>query len=154
MDLTKSLGLGWRSESFLRTCKILEERFGGVVPSDTNSLMSLPGVGHYVAAAVRSFGFGKRAILVDTNTIRIAARVAGKPADPANHRSQYIHDLVRCLGPSGLPPLPQDNYALLDLAALICLPRAPKCAECPISIECVTGRSVLDVDAQDDSHNQ
>ncbi len=143
-ELTKPIGLGWRSECFVKTCKILHERFDGIVPAKTTDLLLLPGIGHYTAAAVQCFGFGERADVVDTNTIRIAARVAGESAKPGQHRTRRVQSLVHRLGPRAKPPLPQENYALLDLAALICVPRIPKCVQCPIRLECATGNSVFE----------
>lgn len=138
MEAVRPAGLGWRAELFVQCCKQLCERHSGVVPESPEELLSLPGVGHYVASAVMCFGFGRPAVLVDANTLRLARRIAGMSAVP-HHRSAAARELVARLGPGGSPPAPQDNYALLDLAALVCRPRDPLCERCPVLGACVTG---------------
>jgi A/G-specific adenine glycosylase len=97
-----------------------------------------------VARAVLCFGFGWRAVLVDTNTIRVTSRVSGKPLGPSHHRSRKVQEQVSRIGPGGEPPDADDNFALLDLAALVCTPRSPECKVCPLRESCVTGRSLLE----------
>jgi A/G-specific adenine glycosylase len=133
---TRSLGLAWRSEMFIRTCQSLVGSHRGAVPADEITLQGLPGIGHYVARAVRCFGFGSPAVLVDTNTIRLASRISGAHVNPGRHRSQAVQQLVGRLGHSA----PEDNFALFDLAALVCRPRRPLCEVCPVASVCITGR--------------
>jgi A/G-specific adenine glycosylase len=140
-ELTRSAGLAWRAESFIRACSELVYRHGNRVPGETAALKELPGIGHYVASAVVCFGFGQRAMLVDTNTIRLAARISGEDLHPERHRSRAVRDVVSRLGPEGEAPDADDNFALLDLAALVCTPREPRCMLCPLRESCVTGRS-------------
>jgi A/G-specific adenine glycosylase len=108
--------------------------FGGAVPDSELELRSLPGVGDYVAQAVLCFGFGQRAVLVDTNTARITGRLADRGDE---RRWQLRLDLYRLAGSDG--PDAQFNYALLDLGALICRAGTPRCEECPVRRHCVTG---------------
>ena len=136
---TKSLGLGWRSTSFADLCSVLLAKHGGVVPEDRAALIALPGVGHYIAGAVQCFGFETNTLIVDTNTIRIAARISGEDASPNNHRASRVHKLVARIAPDGRLPSPNENYALLDLAALVCLPKRANCDSCPLNTECVIG---------------
>lgn len=131
-------GLFWRARIFISACEVLILRYGGRIPSDRIELESLPGVGHYTASAVRCFGFGLREFITDTNTIRVAGRLAGKVFDPANHRSQSIQALTTRLNDKGRAPLARDNYALLDLAAVVCRPRKPMCHKCPLRMSCRT----------------
>ncbi len=138
MEAVRPAGLTWRAELFVQCCKQLCERYSGEVPNSQQELQRLPGVGHYVASAVICFGFGRPTVLVDVNMLRLAQRIAGVSAVP-NHRSGAARELVAKLGPEGSPPMPDDNYALLDLAALICRPRVPLCGECPALEACVTG---------------
>ena len=140
-ELVWPAGLAWRAQAFLACCGILTERFGGHVPSDQAALEGLPGVGHYVAQAVRCFGFGIRTPLVDTNTIRLASRISGLSASQERHRSRAVQQLVACLAEENRPPDDDDNFALLDLAALVCLPRSPSCETCPLRLDCATGRT-------------
>ena len=131
----RSLGLRWRVDKMIDVARVLVEDHDGVVPSTDVGLLSLPGVGDYVANAVLAFGFGRRAILLDTNTERIVGRVRGR-GNLA--RWQLRLDLYRIAGISGADA--DFNYALLDLGALVCRPTSPKCAECPVQRHCATGR--------------
>lgn len=138
--MSHKAGLLWRAYVFVSACESLVRDYGGNVPSDRKELESLPGVGHYTASAVRCFGFGHREFITDTNTIRIAGRVAGKRLNPANHRTKVIQALTARLNDSGQPLLAKDNYALLDLAAIVCKPREPMCHKCPLYSSCRTAQ--------------
>jgi A/G-specific adenine glycosylase len=140
LTMVRPAGLAWRAEAFLACCAELVNRFGGRVPETRATLESLAGVGHYTAAAVRCFGFGLPSSLVDTNTIRLASRLSGEAASPAAHRADAVQQLVGRLGDRGQRPIAEDNFALLDLAALICVPSKPRCCCCPLRSCCVTGR--------------
>jgi A/G-specific adenine glycosylase len=148
-ELTRPAGLAWRAESFVRACSELVHRHGNRVPGESAALEELPGIGHYVASAVVCFGFGRRAVLVDTNTIRLAARISGENLHPGRHRSRAVRDVVSRLGPEGKAPDADDNFALLDLAALLCTPREPRCMLCPLRESCVTGRSRTETAGED-----
>lgn len=140
---TRPVGLGWRSRAFVSACENLVTLYGGEVPVSSRALMSLPGTGHYIASAVRCFGFGLPQVVVDTNTIRIAARVTRVALDITQHRSGKVKQSVAKLSEDGEASGPQDNYALLDLAAMVCHRVEPKCAHCPIITACETGRSLV-----------
>ena len=148
-ELTKPLGLAWRVETFVRACSELVQEHADSVPGEATTLEKLPGIGHYVAHAVICFGFGERAHLVDTNTIRVAGRVSGTDLDPSRHRTRAVRQAVASLGPDGSAPDADDNFALLDLAALVCTPRAPRCMVCPLRESCVTGRYRTDLAVDD-----
>jgi A/G-specific adenine glycosylase len=140
ISLLRKGGLFWRSRIFITTCEILLRDYGGHVPAERRELESLPGVGHYTASAVRCFGFGHRELITDTNTIRLAGRIAGKRVNPAHHRATRIQALTARFTKNGRPPLARDNYALLDLAAVLCRPRKPLCRQCPLRPSCHTAR--------------
>ena len=130
----RSLGLRWRAENIVRVAEALVETFDGVVPDDDFELRMLPGVGDYVAQAVICFGFGRRAVLLDTNTMRIVGRVYGHER---SRRWQLRLDLHHLAGGRG--PDAEFNYALLDLGALVCRAGTPRCELCPLRQHCVTG---------------
>jgi DNA (cytosine-5)-methyltransferase 1 len=132
-----SLGLRWRAENIIEVARVLVRDHGGAVPDTELVLRELPGVGDYVAQAVLCFGFGRRAVLVDTNTIRIISRLHQR--DTTN-RWQLRLDLHRLAGREG--PDATFNYALLDLGALICRAGQPRCEGCPIRRHCATGSNV------------
>lgn len=138
LRMTAPLGLTWRSESFVEACEVLFSKFNNSVPSERSSLLTLPGVGHYVADAVLCFGFNQLSVLVDTNTIRLASRISGVQLNPRRHRSKEVQDGVRrALAIAGTPGA-CSNYALLDLAARVCLPNTPLCEKCPLNKCCRT----------------
>ncbi len=140
IEMTRSTGLSWRTEAFISACRSVLAQYEGRVPDRWDALMALPGVGHYVASAVRCFGFGMRAVIVDSNMIRLAARISGEVLDISHHRSQKVRAMVARLSEDLDSPGPDDNYAFLDLAAKICRTDKPQCAECPIQPGCATGR--------------
>ncbi len=74
-----SLGLAWRVPAFQQIAHTLVEQYDGSVPSSYDALISLPGVGDYVASAVSCFAFGQDVSIIDTNTVRVAGRLFGIP---------------------------------------------------------------------------
>jgi DNA (cytosine-5)-methyltransferase 1 len=134
LEAMRSLGLRWRAENIVGVARELVDRFRGRVPETEEELLSLPGVGDYVAQAVMCFAFDKAAVLMDTNTTRIASRIRGTDD---TRRWQIRLDLYRLAGPQG--PDAEFNYALLDLGALRCRASAPICNECPVRAHCATG---------------
>ncbi|WP_026374055.1 A/G-specific adenine glycosylase [Agrococcus lahaulensis] len=130
-----TLGYPRRALRLQDTARAIVERHGGEVPRDVASLLALPGVGDYTARAVAVFHFGDRHPVVDTNVRRVVARaVHGRgAAGPAAKR-----DLADVEGL--LPEAPADasvvSIALMELGALVCTARAPRCDECPIADAC------------------
>ena len=139
LEMTRSVGLAWRAKSFISTCDHIMTLHRGEVPSEQDALKSLPGIGHYIASAVRGFGFGFPEVLVDTNTIRLASRIIDEPLSPARHRNRRVRETVARITENGTAADPEDNYALLDLAALVCRSIDPECIRCPIASSCKTG---------------
>lgn len=131
-DLLSSLGLRWRVDNIIRVAEALVTTPHGTVPDTREALLALPGVGDYVANAVLTFGFGRRAILLDTNIERIVARVAGSGGPM--RRWQMRLDLYRLASSEGADS--GFNYALLDLGALVCRAATPRCLACPVSRHC------------------
>lgn len=141
--LLHSAGLRWRVKLLLEAATHITERFGGRIPKEREELKSIPGVGHYIAAAIRCFAFDERDAVVDTNVVRVLARVYGLTVTDNLRRSQSFHSLAnRTIDPSAPRAF---NLALLDLAALVCTPRLPHCSECPIRFECEFGRTNLPI---------
>jgi DNA (cytosine-5)-methyltransferase 1 len=134
LEAMRSLGLRWRAENIVRVAEALVELFDGDVPDDDLELQLLPGVGDYVSHAVRCFGFGHRAALLDTNTMRVVGRLHGRDI---NRRWQLRLDLHRLAGGPG--PDAEFNYALLDFGALVCRASNPRCSMCPLRDRCAMG---------------
>lgn len=136
----RSLGLRWRVEKMLEVARVLVDQHDGRVPSTDAGLLSLPGVGDYVANAVLTFGFGRSAVLLDTNTERIVGRVRGRTKP---RRWQLRLDLYQLAGRPGADA--DFNYALLDLGALVCRARTPLCDQCPVRRYCEFGSGLQKV---------
>ena len=136
------LGLHWRIDLVAEMAADLVGRFGGRVPSDRDALLSLPGVSDYIGSAVRCFSFGLDDALVDTNTVRVVGRVFGLPVKPSSRRNRRFRELLGALLDRERPA--DYNYALLDLAHLVCLSRRPpECERCPLLPSCATGAAAL-----------
>jgi A/G-specific adenine glycosylase len=123
------LGYNRRAVNLHRAAVAVVERHGGELPADLDALLALPGVGPYTARAVLTFAFGRDVGIVESNTGRVLARVAGRPLAQAEAQS-FADDLV----PSGHGW--EWNQAMIDLGATVCLRRAPRCGECPVSAHC------------------
>ncbi|WP_442951257.1 A/G-specific adenine glycosylase [Paenarthrobacter sp. Z7-10] len=108
----------------------------GVVPDSFDGLLTLPGVGTYTAAAVAAFAYGRRATVVDTNIRRVQARVISGSALPAPTLSAAEMRLAAALLPEEGAQSAKWNAAVMELGALVCTARAPKCGNCPIRSEC------------------
>lgn len=131
-------GLGYyrRARNLHAAAKMVMADFAGVIPSDVAGLMKLPGVGRYTAGAIASIVFGKPEPIVDGNVVRVLARLHAKegasndrgPADWAWERSA---ELVR---EAGSPA--RFNEGLMELGATVCVPRGPRCGECPLRDLC------------------
>jgi len=128
----KHLGLYKQRASQLKElAKVVVERYGGKIPDRWEELVSLPGVGVYLAGAVLSFGYGKKAPVIDSNVIRLLARLTGIAS---KKYEDYLRFLWRVV-----PDEEHDyfNYGLIDLGATICHYRRPRCGVCPLKDICV-----------------
>jgi A/G-specific adenine glycosylase len=123
------LGYNRRAVSLHRAAVAVVERHGGELPADLDALLVLPGIGPYTARAVLTFAFGRDVGIVESNTGRVLARVAGRRLTQA--QAQHVADE---LVPSGHGWA--WNQAMIDLGATVCLRRAPRCGDCPVSAHC------------------
>jgi A/G-specific adenine glycosylase len=117
-----------------QTAKIITER--GHWPKDVDSLKRLPGVGAYTAAAIASIAFEKPVAVVDGNVIRVLSRAFGAPVPydrPEGMR--WIQKMASDLLCNQRPG--EYNQAMMDMGAVLCTPKKPKCTECFWSTRCV-----------------
>ncbi len=112
------------------------EHHGGRVPRTAAELLTLPGVGTYTAAAVAAFAYGKRETVVDTNIRRVHARLLGGDALPAPTLTAAEMRRAADLLPDDDGESVKWNAAVMELGALICTARAPKCSQCPVLDAC------------------
>jgi len=117
------------------------ERHGGRIPDELDELLALPGVGEYTARAVAAFAYGQRHPVVDTNVRRLVARaVAGEPdAGPATRRADLA--AVARLLPSQPSAAARASVAFMELGALCCTARTPRCDDCPLRQICAWRRA-------------
>ncbi len=132
----EGLGFYRRARNLHRAAQAIVSEFGGELPRDFEALRSLPGVGAYTAGAVASIAFGLRVPAVDGNATRVLSRlyrIEDDPTRPAARRriSALAAELVPAVAPG------EWNQAMMELGATVCLPRAPNCAGCPVSRECI-----------------
>jgi A/G-specific adenine glycosylase len=116
---------------------LVRDRHGGELPRDVDALEQLPGIGSYTARAIAAFAYGQRVPVVDTNVRRTFWRaVVGHAAPlPMSTRKQLRE--VDAILPDDAEVAARFSVALMELGALICTARSPKCADCPIADQCV-----------------
>jgi len=127
------LGLAWRAENIVILAKHLKQH-NLQIPTTIHQLQGLPGIGPYVARAVLINADGLRVIAIDTNVVRVVCRYFGLPEADSLRRHKGFQAFADSLVRHSLPR--QLNYALLDLASLICRPKRPHCHICPLSANC------------------
>ena len=130
------LGYPRRALRLHQAAVAITERFGGEVPADEYALRSLPGVGDYTAAAVASFAFRRRAVVLDTNVRRVLARTVFGEAHPGPIPTRAEYAVAAALAPRHGPRAARWAVASMELGALVCTARAPRCTECPVRTSC------------------
>lgn len=109
---------------------------GGEVPNTEEGLQALPGVGDYTAAAVATFAHGQRTTVLDTNIRRVLARILLGTAYPAPSVTRVERELATSLVPADGPTASRWSVAVMELGALVCTARAPRCEACPVRNQC------------------
>jgi len=130
-------GLGYysRARNMHRTSKLIMAEFNGVFPSDYPSILSLPGIGDYTAAAISSIAFNGVYPVMDGNVLRVISRIFGihDPIDGARGKTiikNILYDLIDDKYPSDF------NQGMMELGALICKPASPECSKCTFNDRC------------------
>lgn len=131
-------GLGYysRARNFHKAAKIVVEKYGGKLPRDVGELQKLPGIGRYTAGALASILFGMDEPALDGNLKRVYARLFDMKT-PVNSAKgeQTLWELARANLPKGKAA--DFNQALMDLGAMICAPKNPRCEVCPLAGDCL-----------------
>ena len=130
------LGYPRRALRLREAAAVLVERHAGAVPDDEPTLRALPGVGAYTAAAVAAFAFGRRTTVVDTNVRRVLARAVRGDAHAAPALTVGESALAASLVPDDAATSATWNVAVMELGALVCQARAPRCDACPVLDVC------------------
>ncbi|WP_420836397.1 A/G-specific adenine glycosylase [Cellulomonas endophytica] len=130
------LGYPRRALRLQECARALVERHGGRVPGTPEELLALPGVGAYTAGAVLAFAFGRRSVVLDTNVRRVVARALGGQALPAPALTASEARAAEALLPDDDAGAAAWAAASMELGALVCTARAPRCGDCPVEHLC------------------
>ena len=138
-------GLGYyaRARNLHRLAREVTRRHDGTLPDDPESLRTLPGVGPYTAGAVACFAYEKPVATVDTNVRRVLERALA---------SKDVWELAEKLVPKNGERAWRFNQALMELGALVCTARTPKCPECPVRSDCRAVRSGIQIRNRQSGH--
>ena len=131
--ITDPLGYKIRGNWLHGAALQVADRFGGVMPQTLPELRQLPGIGRYTAGAVMSFAYQRDAPVLDTNIARLLRRYFGVDATP-RARTRELWALAAAVIPKGKGYL--INQALMDLGAIVCRAKAPRCHACPLRRSC------------------
>ncbi len=133
LALAETLGLPHRGPHLVSFSRHLR-RSGGQPPRTAAGIESMPGFGHYSAAATLTFHMNRYAVIVDANVVRVLSRLCGLEASDSTRRSPWFRELAGRLTPRDRHR--DYNFALLDLASAVCRSRVPLCRQCPVSWHC------------------
>ena len=129
------LGYPRRALRLKECAQAIVDRHGGEVPSDVEDLLALPGVGDYTSRAVVAFAFARAVPVVDTNIRRVIARADRGEAEAPPPSRRELKDMERLM-PAGDREGVRFCAAVMELGALVCSARGPRCEECPLAERC------------------
>jgi A/G-specific adenine glycosylase len=139
-DVTRTwrpLGYNIRPRRLQAIAREAVSKYNGQLPSDEETLLSFKGIGAYTAGAIRSFAFGQRAAILDTNVARVLFRVFVGSGEPKAHAmKRWLWEISDALVPH--KRVFDFNQALMDLGATVCTARAPRCGHCPMARMCLS----------------
>lgn len=135
LRLWRGLGYNSRAVRFHALAQTVVREHGGVLPTEREALLALPGIGPYTASALRAFAFELDDVALDTNVRRIVHRTAFGVEHPPLAAERELDALARASVPRGSAH--EWNSAMMDVGATICTARAPKCLLCPLRDSCV-----------------
>ncbi|VFP86674.1 Adenine DNA glycosylase [Candidatus Erwinia haradaeae] len=130
-------GLGYyaRARNLYKAAKIIAEQHAGVFPTAAIEIAALPGIGRSTAGAILSLALGKRACILDGNVKRVLSRYYGIPFWPVDTEVvKYFWRISEIVTP--IQDFGPFNQGMMDLGAVICARSSPKCAICPLHIDC------------------
>ncbi|UIN29720.1 A/G-specific adenine glycosylase [Microbacterium binotii] len=130
-----NLGYPRRALWLHRAAVEIRDRHDGVVPREVDQLLALTGIGDYTARAVAVFAYGDHHPVVDTNTRRVIARAIDGQAQPGPPSRRDLAAMDALL-PADAATAAVVNAAAMELGALVCTARSPRCAECPLRAVC------------------
>ena len=128
-------GLGYyaRARNLHKAAQLISSEYDGIFPDDYETLQTLPGIGPYTAGAIAAIAFDKPAIVIDGNIERVLMRLMGLKAQVAEVKPVLRTAYAQIIPTTNRSDFPQ---ALMDIGASICLPKNPRCADCPLKAQC------------------
>jgi A/G-specific adenine glycosylase len=145
LHLWTGLGYYARARNLHRAAQLVCRDHGGELPTDLDALTALPGIGRSTAGAILAQAHGQRQPILDGNVKRVLCRhqaIAGWPGEAAVHKTLWQ------LADRYTPPDRAADYtqAVMDLGALVCTRRRPRCADCPVEADCLTRAAGTETD--------
>jgi len=148
LKLWEGLGYYLRARNLQKAARIIIDRHEGRFPEKFDDLLALPGVGRYTAGAVCSIAFNQPTPVLDGNVIRVLTRLSGIAGNPRQNETnarlwEFAQDLVLAAARREQPGernCAHFNQSLMELGAVLCTPRLPKCPLCPVRKHCVARR--------------
>jgi A/G-specific adenine glycosylase len=135
--ILKPLGLHWRTKLIHYMSKEIIEKFNGKIPQEKNLLISLPGVSDYISSAVMCFAYNYNVPLLDTNTVRVIGRFLGIKINDGSRRNNQFRKAYSQLFDQTKATPREFAFAIIDFAALVCLPLTPLCNKCVVGSNCM-----------------
>jgi A/G-specific adenine glycosylase len=146
--LWEGLGYYTRVRNMQRAAQEIVARHGGIFPREHAHILELPGIGPYTAGAISSIAYNQPQPILDGNVIRVLTRVfaiAENPREKSTNKklwdlaSQLVTAAAQLKTKSAAKQIERCsalNQSLMELGALICTPRQPDCAHCPLRTQC------------------
>ena len=135
LKLWQGLGYYSRARNLHTAAQQIVSEFGGVFPKTYDKIRSLKGVGDYTAAAIASAAYDLPCAAVDGNVYRVLSRLYDVPTPIDTTAGRREFQALADATMAGVRPSAY-NQAMMDLGAMICTPRAPRCGECPLMVHC------------------
>lgn len=136
----------WEGLGYYRRARLLQQgaqvvvaRFGGKLPVDPAALKSIPGIGAYMSGAIASIAFNLPVPAVDGNVIRVVSRILTWEKDSMSAQSLKV--ITQWIKKHFPPEAAAFTQSLMELGAMICLPRNPNCSQCPINSYCLAAKT-------------
>jgi A/G-specific adenine glycosylase len=134
-------GLGYysRARNLHKGAQLIQQNWGGDIPKDVQTLISIPGIGPYTAAAISSIAFDMPSPLIDGNVYRLICRLFEIPFEvPGEKAKKEVYTILEQEINHHQPSV--FNQALMEFGALVCTPRNPLCEECPLRFSCLSAK--------------
>jgi A/G-specific adenine glycosylase len=150
LKLWEGLGYYTRVRNAQAAARLIMTEHSAKFPRDFDSILNLPGIGRYTAGAISSIAFDQPSPILDGNVIRVLTRLFGIGGDPRDKAvNARLWDAAHSLVSQPKIEPAKLNQALMELGALVCLPREPRCSECPVRQHCFahSGNRIADFPA-------